>query len=176
MPEWDLVLESGIVISIVPLKHSAWIATAGGLWVYTEVDHEFSFRAVRSDLSITSMALDSSSREIWLGSADGTLWRYEMGNRKWESVVKFPIRDGKASIMAIHLVNRFVYVAVGLREFTAMPASSAKGGVIVYDRRSRQWQWLEDIQIRDVRSIITFENYLWVGGTEGVQAKAISTE
>jgi hypothetical protein len=181
MPEWDLVLASDIVISIVPLKHSAWIATTGGLWVYTEVDHEFSFRAVRSDLSITSMALDSSSREIWLGSADGTLWRYEMGNRRWESVVKFPIRDSKANITAIHLVNRFVYVAVGCAAvgslgFKAMPASSAKGGVIVYDRRSRQWQWLEGIQIRDVRSIITFENCLWVGGAEGVQAKAMSTE
>jgi hypothetical protein len=75
-----------------------------------------------------------------------------------------------------HLVFRFVCVAVGLREFTAMPASSAKGGVIVYDRGSRQWQWLEGIQIRDVRSIITFENCLWVGGAEGVQAKAMSTE
>ncbi len=103
-----------------------------------------------------------------------------MGNRRWESVVKFPIQDSKANITAIHLVNRFVYVAVGYAAvgslgFKAMPASSAKGGVIVYDRSSRQWQWLEGIQIRDVRSIITFENCLWVGGAEGVQAKAMST-
>jgi ligand-binding sensor domain-containing protein len=173
MPEWDFIIASDTVSSIVSLVNGTWVATAGGLWVYREVDQGFSFRAVRSDLSITSMALDPSDKEIWLSSAGGVLWRYEMENGTWEPVVKFPIQDDKADITAILPLNRSVYVGVGSCGFTVKPTSLVKGGVGVYDARGRQWRWLEGIQIRDVKSLAVFEGYLWVGGAEGVQARAI---
>jgi hypothetical protein len=176
-PEWKLVIASGSISSIVSIKNGTWVASRE-LWVYREDARGFSFRAIRSDISITNMALDPSGKELWVSSDDEreqTLWRYETGNGRWEAVVKFAISP-TSTVTAILPLKRSIYVSVGSYGFTATPTSSVQGGVGVYDRRSHQWRWLEGIRIRDVKSLAIFKNHLWIGGAEGIQAIQVSLE
>jgi ligand-binding sensor domain-containing protein len=178
-PEWDLVIPSDIVYSIVPHANGIWIATAGGVWVFKENSQGFLFQSVRSDMSISRIALDSDGKALWVGSKsgkEGALWLYEIEKGRWNLVVKFSIRDNEAEITAILPSKRFVYVAIGSCEFTVETATPVKGGVGMYDKKNGQWYWLEGLQGKDIKSLAVFEGNLWVGGADGIQIAANHVE
>jgi hypothetical protein len=178
-PEWDLVIPSDLVYSIVPHANGVWIATAGELWVFRENSQGFQFQLVRSDLSISRIAIDPDRKTLWVGSKngkEGALWLYEIESGRWNLVVKFPIRDDKTEVTAILPSSRFVYASIGSCGFTAEPADSAKGGVGLYDKKSGQWYWLEGLQGKDIKSLAIFEGNLWVGGADGIRIAANHVE
>jgi hypothetical protein len=180
-PEWDLVIPipSDIVYSIVPHANGVWIAAAGGLWVFRENPQGFQFQLVRSDLSISHIAIDPDRKTLWVGSKnakEGALWLYEIESGRWNLVVKFPIRDDKTEVTAILPSSRFVYASIGSCSFTAETAVSAKGGVGLYDKKSGQWYWLEGLQGKDIKSLAVFEGNLWVGGADGIRIAANHVE
>ncbi|CUU33942.1 hypothetical protein DCOP10_10310 [Armatimonadetes bacterium DC] len=175
VPEWDIVVASDWVNSVVPTRKGVWVVTAGELWVYKESAQGFSFRAVRSDIGITAMALGVSGKELWIGSkanVDGMLWRYEIETQKWQQITRVPI-SSEGIITAVLPVKHLIFISIGSMGFGTMPPSSVQRSVGVYNIMNHRWQWLEGIQIRDAKCLAVFENRLWVGGVEGIQAVPI---
>lgn len=178
MPEWDIVIASDWVSSVVPTREGTWVVTSGELWVYKEGAQGLSFQAVRSDIEITAMALGVSGKELWIGSkanANGMLWRYEIDTKKWQQITRVPILF-EGIITAVLPVKHLIFISVGSMGFGATSTSSVQRSVGVYNTLNHRWQWLEDIRIRDAKCLAVFKNRLWIGGADGVQETSVTIE
>ena len=74
--------------AVVVTRESVWVATAGGLFLYTPSAGQYTKFTISEGLSsndLTAVSVDASNR-VWVGASDGSMNVYDPANRQWKEI------------------------------------------------------------------------------------------
>jgi ligand-binding sensor domain-containing protein len=85
---WKNFTDMKTVRGVAAVGDSLWVATAGGLFLYsTSTAHSTKFTNSEglSSNDLTAVTIDGAGR-VWIGASDGSLNMYDPNSRQWKSV------------------------------------------------------------------------------------------
>jgi hypothetical protein len=85
---WKNFTDMKLVRGVAAVGDSLWVATAGGLFLYSTSTARYSKFTNSEGLSsndLTAVAIDGTGR-VWVGASDGSLNMYDPNSRQWKSI------------------------------------------------------------------------------------------
>lgn len=122
-------LASSKVILLVYDGESVWVGTRNGLYQYHLMSKKWSKFTTQHGLAsnrISTLAVDTERGQIWVGTADAGVSRYDKTKSEWQN---FDIDDGVAgnNIRTISIDENYVWIG------------TFSGGLCRYDKNAELW-------------------------------------